>query len=404
MIRGFVIASLGCKARGAACLLIVAAPWLTAQTKEAPLTVRAADQVIVRWPDGHLNPKGTPMTWGFELGIVLAGMNAVWTATNDPTYLAYLQRAVDQFVQPDGTIVSYDPQAYSLNNILIGRQLLTLYRVTHQEKYKLAAERLRQQIATQPRTASGGVWHSRATPNLMLLDDQFMLAPFYAEYAATFHEPQDLDDIVKQFTLLEQHTRDATTGLMYHGWDESHTAPWANVSTGTSPNLWARGMGWYLMALVDTLPYVPEHDPHRTVLLAMLRRAAAAVERAQDPQSSLWYQILNKPGEKQNYIESSSVLMFTYVFAKGARLGYLPKPYGIAAARAWKAARFRFIRTTAPGEVKITGTVTHIALGASPADDGSDDYYLHAPVVDDDPKGVGVFLLAGSEMELLWHS
>jgi unsaturated rhamnogalacturonyl hydrolase len=404
MILGLISTSPGSPVRVVAWLLIAAAPLLTAQTKEAPLTLRVADQVIVRWHDGHLNPKGTPATWGFELGIVLAGMNAVWSATNDPKYLDYVQHAVDLFVQPDGTIVSYDPQAYSLNNILIGRQLLTLYRVTHQEKYKLAAERLRKQIATQPRNASGGVWHSRATPNLMLLDDQFMLAPFYAEYAATFHEPQDLDDIVKQFTLLDQHTRDAATGLMYHGWDESHTAPWANVSTGTSPNLWARGMGWYLMALVDTLPYIPEHNPHHAVLLAMLRRTAAAVERAQDPQSSLWYQILNKPGEKQNYIESSSVLMFTYTFAKGARLGYLPKPYGIAAARAWKAARFRFIHTTAPGEVKISGTVTHIALGASPADNGSDDYYLHAPVVDDDPKGVGAFLLAGSEMELLWHS
>jgi unsaturated rhamnogalacturonyl hydrolase len=117
----------------------------------------------------------------------------------------------------------------------------------------------------------------------------------------------------------------------------------------------------------------------------------------------LWYQILNKPGEKGNYIESSSVLMFTYAFAKGTRLGYLPKPYGSAAVRAWKASRLRFIHITVPGEAKITGTVTHIALGASPADDGSDDYYLHAPVVDDDPKGVGAFLLAGSEMEWLRH-
>jgi unsaturated rhamnogalacturonyl hydrolase len=404
MIRGVVSRSDGRKARGVACLLIAAAPLLMAQTKEASMTLRVADQVIVRWPDGQLNSKGAPATWGFELGIVLAGMDAVWSATKEPKYLDYVRHAVDQFVQPDGTIASYDPQAYSLNNILIGRQLLTLYRVTHQEKYKLAAERLRKQIATQPRTASGGVWHSRATPNLMLLDDQFMLAPFYAEYAATFHEPQDLDDIVKQFTLLEQHTRDAATGLMYHGWDESHTAPWANVNTGTSPNLWARGMGWYLMALVDTLPYVPEHDPRHAVLLAMLHRAAAAVKRAQDPRSNLWYQILNKPGEKQNYIESSSVLMFTYAFAKGARLGNLPKGYGIAAARAWKAVPLRFIQTAASGEVKITGTVTHISLGASPADNGSDDYYLHALVVDDDPKGVGAFLLAGSEMELLWHS
>jgi unsaturated rhamnogalacturonyl hydrolase len=404
MIRGFLIASLGSAARQAAGLLLATVPLLTAQAEEPPLTLRVANQVIARWPAGHITPKGTPTAWGFELGIVLTGMDAVWSATNDSAYLAYLQHAVDQFVQPDGTITSYNAQSYSLNNILIGRQLLTLYRVTHQEKYKLAAENLRQQIATQPRTASGGVWHSAATPNLMLLDDQFMLAPFYAEYAAAFHEPQDLDDIVKQFSLLDRHTRDADTGLMYHGWEESHTAPWANVSTGTSPNLWARGMGWYLMALVDTLPYIPDHDPHRAALAAMLLRAAAAVERAQDPQSNLWYQILDKPGAKENYIESSSVLMFTYAFAKGARLGYLPMQYGIAAAHAWKAIRMRFVAMTGSGEVKITGTVTHISLGAAPADDGSYAYYLHAPVVDDDPKGVGAFLLAGSEMELLKHS
>jgi unsaturated rhamnogalacturonyl hydrolase len=403
MIRESVTALPGRKARLAACLLMVATPWLTTQTKGSPLTVRVANQIMVRWPDGHIGPKNAPTAWGFELGIVLAGMNAVWKATNDAKYLDYVQHGVDHFVQPDGAIASYDSQAYSLNNILIGRQLLTLYRATHQDKYKVAAERLRQQIATQPRTVLGGMWHSRATPNLMLLDDQFMLAPFYAGYAATFHEPQDLDDIVKQFTLLEQHTRDAGTGLMYHGWDQSHTAPWANRNTGTSPNLWARGMGWYLMALVDTLPYVPERDPQYAVLLAMLHRAAAAVERARDPRSSLWYQILNKPGEKENYIESSSVLMFTYAFAKGARLGYLPKPYGTAAVLAWKATGLRFVRVSESGEVKITGTVTHISLGASPADNGSGDYYLHAPLVDDDPKGVGAFLLAGSEMEWLQH-
>ena len=408
MIRVLVSKSVSRKARAVAWLLIAAAPCLTAQKGEEPLTLRVADQVIVRWPDGQLHAKGAPAAWGFELGIVLAGMNAVWSATKEQKFLDYVQQAVDHYVEPDGSIASYDPQAYSLNNILMGRQLLTLYRVTHREKYKLAAESLRKQIAMQPRTQSGGVWHSKATPNLMLLDDQFMLAPFYAEYAAmfpaSFDYPRDLDDIVKQFTLLEQHTRDAGSGLMYHGWDESHTAPWANANTGTSPNLWARGMGWYLMALVDTLPYVPERDPHHAVLLAMLHRAAAALKRTQDPQSSLWYQILNKPREKGNYIESSSVFMFTYAFAKGARLGYLPTPYRTAAVRAWNAARFRFIRTTVAGEAKITGTVTHIALGASPADDGSDDYYLHAPVVDDDPKGVGAFLLAGSEMELLRHS
>jgi unsaturated rhamnogalacturonyl hydrolase len=235
----------------------------------------------------------------------------------------------------------------------------------------------------------------------MLLDDQFMLAPFYAEYAAVFHEPQDLDDLVQQFALLEQHAQDPSTGLMYHGWDESRSMPWANRSRGTSANFWARGMGWYLMALADTLPYVPKSDPRRATLLAMLKRACAAVLKAQDAQSGLWYQILDKPGAKENYIESSSVLMFTYAFAKSARLGNLPQPYGIAARRAWNAIQARFVRTSPSGQMEITGTVTHIALGATPADDGSSGYYLHAPVVSNDAKGVGAFLLAGSEMELL---
>jgi unsaturated rhamnogalacturonyl hydrolase len=188
---------------------------------------------------------------------------------------------------------------------------------------------------------------------------------------------------------------------MYHGWDESGAMPWANKSTGASPTLWARGMGWYLMALADTLPYVAEQDPHHAVLLAMLHHACAAVAKAQDAPSGLWYQILDKPGAKGNYVEASSVLMFTYAFAKGARLGYLPTSYAVIANRAWKAIGQRFVHNLPSGQVEIAGTVSHVALGATDADDGSYGYYLHAPIVDNDPKGIGTFLLAGSEIELL---
>jgi unsaturated rhamnogalacturonyl hydrolase len=388
-------------ARAIACLGLASVVMLQTQAqKQQPLTVRVANQAMERWPDGRLGAQGTSPVWGFELGIVLCGMDAVWHATRKAAYFHYVQHTVDHLVQPDGTIDTYNLQAYSLNNILIGRELLMLYRATHQEKYRLAAKSLRQQIAAQPRTSSGGVWHAKATPDLMLLDDQFMLAPFYAEYAAIFHEPQDLDDIVRQFTLLEQHAQDASTGLMYHGWDESGRMPWANKKTGTSASLWARGMGWYLMALADTLPYVPKSDPHHAVLLAMLQQACSAVLKAQDARTGLWYQILDQPEAKENYIESSSVLMFTYAFAKSARLGNLPPVYGIAAKRAWKAIQIRFVRASGSGQVEITGTVTHVALGASPADDGSSGYYLHAPVVSNDAKGIGAFLLAGSELEL----
>ena len=136
---------------------------LQAETQAPPVTIRVANDAMERWPDGHIGRKATPTVWGFELGIVLTGVEAVWSATRDPKYFAYLQHAVDQFVQPDGTIATYDPQAYALNNILLGRELLLLYKTTQQEKYRRAAETLRQQIAHQPRTASGGLSHSQAT-------------------------------------------------------------------------------------------------------------------------------------------------------------------------------------------------------------------------------------------------
>lgn len=373
---------------------------VSAQQKLRPITLRVADAAMERWPEGHIADKNALPVWGFEPGIVLSGMSALFQASGDRRYLVYIKQAVDQWVQPDGSIKTYDSNAYSLNNILIGRQLLLLYQQTREKKYRIAAGTLHRQLATQPRTASGGMWHTKATPNLMLLDDEYMLAPFWAEYARTFHRSSDLDDLIKQFLLLNVHTRNPRTGLMYQGWDESRQASWANKDAGTSSNAWARGMGWYLMALVDTLQYIDERDDRRARLLEIFRQASAAVERAEDKNTSLWYQLLDKPTLAGNSIESSSTLMFTYAFQKGARLGYLSPRYHEVAEKAWRSIQEHFVKTDSSGEIVLTGTVTHIALGAAPENDGSDAYYLNAPIVSNDPKGIGAFLLAGSEMKL----
>lgn len=371
--------------------------------KRGSLSAQVADTAMARWPNGHIGAKDAAVSWGFEPGIVVAGFSATYGATGDKRYLDYIQHAVDQFVVPDGSIRTYDLHAYSLNNILIGRQLLLLYKATREEKYRKAADTLYQQLVAQPRTLSGGYWHQQSTPNLMLDDDEFMFAPFLAEYAVTFHQSngvaaKDLAEIAAQFKLLDQHARDPKTGLLYHGWDESRALPWVDKSTGDSQTLWARGMGWYLMALVDTLHYYPRNDPNRAALLDNLQRTAAALIRAQDPASGLWFQVLDKPDLQGNYLESSSAMMFTYALSKGVRLGYLPSRYRANAERAWSAILDRFVKVSSSGEVMITGTVTHISPGATPADDGTYNYYLHAPVVSDDSKGVGAFLLAASEM------
>ncbi len=224
-----------------------------ARADERPWSERAANAAIERWPDGRFVPADQRWAWNYELGTLLDGMDAVWLNTADPRYYKYIKSSVDQFVMPDGSIPTWKPEENQLDNILLGRQLLLLYGVTQDARYAKAATLLYQQLICQPRNVSGGFWHKQRYPNQMWLDGLYMAEPFYAEYALTFHHPEAFSDITHQFALLNEHARDAKTGLLYHGWDESKQERWANQQTGLSPQFWARGMGWAMMALVDTL-------------------------------------------------------------------------------------------------------------------------------------------------------
>jgi unsaturated rhamnogalacturonyl hydrolase len=391
------------KARSCTCLMllagIVAGSFSVLHGQERPFSQRAANAAIERWPDGRFVPADQRWVWNYELGTLLRGMDAVWFNTADARYYRYIKSSVDQFVGTDGSIPAFNAEEYQLDSILIGRQLLLLYGVTRDARYAKAATLLYQQLMHQPRTASGGFWHKQRYPNQMWQDGLYMAEPFYAEYAAVFHHPEAFSDITHQFVLLDEHTRDAKTGLLYHGWDESKQQRWADKVTGDSPEFWARAMGWTMMALVDTISFYPEHDPGRKELLAELDRDAAAVARYQDRESGQWYQVMDKAGTKGNFLESSASCMFVYALAKGVRFGYLPQSYLSNAERGYKGILSHFIQTGPGDAVSLTGTVKVGGLGGDPYRDGSYAYYIGEKTVTDDPKGVGAFLLASMEME-----
>jgi unsaturated rhamnogalacturonyl hydrolase len=379
-------------------LLLVAVCGTAAQTK--PISERvAATAMNALWRDAAKNESGYPARWTYDHGLVLKGIERVWDNTHDKQYLDFIQRSMDHFVNDDGSIRTYSLTDYNIDNINPGRNLLFLYRVTHQEKYKKAAALLREQLKTHPRTSEGGFWHKKIYPSQMWLDGLYMGEPFYAEYAATFKEDAAFDDIAKQFILMEQHARDAKTGLLYHGWDESKKQRWSNPETGRSPNFWGRAMGWYAMALVDTLDYFPRNHAKRGELVAILNRVAEAVAKYQEPRSGLWYQILDKGDEKGNYFESSAACMFVYALAKGVRNGYLPAKYRQVAENGYRGILKEFVKADANGQLNLEGTVAVAGLGGNPYRDGSYEYYLSEKVVTNDPKGVGALLLAATEME-----
>jgi unsaturated rhamnogalacturonyl hydrolase len=366
---------------------------------ELPWSQRAADAAMARWPQGHIDGPNTNREFKYELGTLLQGIDDVYLNTADPSYFDYMKSAVDELVTADGAIPTYRPEENQLDSILMGRQLLRLYGVTQDRRYLTAATLLYDQLQKQPRTASGGFWHKQRYPNQMWLDGLYMAEPFYAEYASISHRHEKFADITHQFVLVEEHMRDPRTGLLYHGWDESKEQRWADKQTGLSPEFWGRAMGWYMMALVDTLDYYPADDAGRKQLTAILDKEAAALVRVQDAQTGLWYEVLDKGGAKGNYVESSASCMFVYALAKGVRRGYLQAHYLMNAERGYAGILKHFISIVPEGDVSVTGTVKVGGLGGDPYRDGTYAYYLSEKVVANDPKGVGSFIMAATEME-----
>ena len=382
-------------------LLAVTSSKVFAETNknELPLSLRTANAAMARWPNGHIDGPDAKPAFKYELGTLLQGIDDVYLNTADARYYNYIKNAVDELVTADGAIPTYKPEANELDSILMGRQLLQLYGVTQNKRYLTAATLLYDQLQKQPRTASGGFWHKQRYPNQMWLDGLYMAEPFYAEYASISHHTENFSDVTHQFALVEEHMRDPKTGLLYHGWDESKEQRWADKKTGLSPEIWGRALGWYMMALVDTLDYYPADDAGRKQLLAILDKEAAALVRVQDAQTGLWYQVLDKGGAKGNYVESSASCMFVYALAKGVRRGYLPERYAANAERGYKGILAKFIQTGPGDDVSVTGTVKVGGLGGEPYRDGTYAYYLSEKVVANDPKGVGPFIMAASEMD-----
>ena len=380
------------------------APTQSAQSPAAPASYsqRMADAFISWHPDSIVIGSRKTARWDYEQGLMLKALERVWQRTGDAKYFTYIQKDLDQYVQKDGSIRTYKPDEYLLDNVTTGHAVLLLAQVSgpNQDKYSKAAQLLRKQLDTQPRTNEGGFWHKKIYPNQMWLDGLYMAAPFYAEYSRLFNQPAGLEDVAKQFALVEKHLVDAKTGLLYHGYDESRTQAWANKTTGQSPNFWDRGIGWYAMALVDVLDYFPANHPQRPALVQALQRLAPALAKYQDPKTGTWSLVMTQEGRQGNYAEASGSSMFVYALAKGVRLGYLDKKYAAVARKGYDGLLKTFVATEANGALALNGTVSVGGLGGKPYRDGSYEYYLTEPLRKNDLKGVGPFILASTEMEI----
>lgn len=377
-----------------------------AKEMAATIMEQYRDSMVVKKYASHLEqdklPEGNrPANWNYEIGVVLMGFERLWQYTGDSSYLKYTRHIIDHFITPDGNIRTYLPDEYNSDFIPPGRQLLSLYHIYKEEKYLKAAGLLRNQISWQPRNAIGGFWHKLKYPTQMWLDGLYMVEPFYAEYATLKKQTGDYNDIINQFIWMEKYSRDAKTGLLYHGWDQSRLQRWANPVTGLSPEFWSRSMGWYMMALVDVLDILPKNYPRRSELINILNRLTKALVKFQDPQSGVWWQVTDKANQDKNYLESSATAMFVFSMAKGIRMQYLPASFKPALMKAYQGMLKTFVKEEPAGHYHYMQAVAGAGLGGTPYRDGSYEYYVNEPRRDDDLKAIGPFIQACIEMEKL---
>lgn len=364
------------------------------------LAKEMAATIMSKWPDSLSNKPGAPVPWSYDLGVFFDGMTRIYEQDHDSKYITYMRHIMDLFIREDGGINRYHGIDYNIDNIKNGRTLLLLYRLTGLEKYKKAAGLLRKQLETHPRTKEGGFWHKKVYPHQMWLDGIYMGEPFYAEWSATFKE-DNFDDIARQFIILEKHARDPKSGLLYHGWDESREQKWADQTTGNSPNFWGRAMGWYGMALVDVLDFFPKDHPKRAELIAILNRYVAAIRKVQQPGNGLWYQVLDQPKAEGNYPEASASSMFVYTLVRALDKKYISHEYLPVVNKGFEGIKKEFLSYDSEGRLHLKGTVQVSGLGGTPFRSGTVAYYLSEPVITDDPKGMGAFILCATAMSHL---
>jgi unsaturated rhamnogalacturonyl hydrolase len=221
------------------------------------------------------------------------------------------------------------------------------------------------------------------------------------EYAVVNKQPEDFNDIINQFVWMEKNSRDAKTGLLYHGWDESKLQRWANPQTGLSPEFWSRSMGWYMMALVDVLDFIPKAHPRRNELINILNRLSTALIKFQDTKTGVWWQVTNKAGKEKNYLESSATAMFVFSLAKAMRLKYIPQTFTDPLKKAYYGMIKEFVKEDASGQYHYMQAVAGAGLGGTPYRDGTYEYYVNEPRRDDDLKAIGPFIQACIEMDIL---
>ena len=334
-------------------------------------------------------------SWGYAKSLYLYGQYLVWKRTREPRYLKYIKDWVDSHVDEKGVVTNTNAEGKvteikfdNLDSMLPGNLLLLLYQETKDPKYRLAADKIRKRFDSYPRTKDGGFWHATSKSREWQLwgDGVFMSMPFLVRYGTMFGDSKYTnEEATKQLTIYASHLNDPKTGLMFHAYDESGQATWAGTEGKHSAEFWCRAMGWFGMTLIEVLELLPRNDPTRPQLIAQLNQLVKAWANYQDKKTGLWYQVVDKGSNPDNWLETSSSSMYTYVTAMAVDHGFVSKSYRKVGVNGYAGVWTR-ISLGPDGQTNIID----ICEGTNVADLA---YYLARKRSTNDFHGLGAFLI-----------
>ncbi len=340
---------------------------------------------------------GEKSTWNYIDGCMIKAILELYDITKEERYLKFADEFIDYFVKEGGSIESYNPMEYNIDNVNAGKTLFDLYKLTGKEKYRKAIDTVYSQVATQPRTKEGNFWHKMIYPNQVWLDGLYMGQPFYMQYEVEFNDAKNCMDSYKQFMNVHEMMRDEKTGLYYHAYDSSREMYWCDKETGLSKHFWLRALGWYAMALIDTMAVMPESmKVEKDNMNAVYKDLIDSMIKYQD-ESGMWYQVVDLGTRKPNYLETSGSAIFAYAIMKSVRLGYLPESYFSYGEKAFYGICRKYL-SEENGELQLDGICLVAGLGGAAHRDGTFEYYMSEPVVKNEAKGVAPLILAYIEI------
>lgn len=350
-----------------------------------------------QWNVESVRSKKAPY-WNYIDGCMMTSLYSLYISSGEKKYFDFVKNYIDYFLDDEGNIKTYDKEKYNLDDINEGRVLFDLYGATGDEKYKKAIFNLYAQLKDQPRTKTGNFWHKKIYPDQIWLDGVYMAQPFYCRYLTAFSKA-DYSDVVSQVKNVRRLMFDKNKGLYYHGIDCSKKAFWADKK-GLSSSFWLRSEGWFLVALADLSEYLHEKTAKKEIDKIFIEAVRGIVGYV-DKKTHMLYQVVDKGEKEGNYVETSGSLMVSYALMKGARLNVLPKDYGDLGKKIFKGVVKKQLTLSDEGEITLKGICLVAGLGPenNRRRDGSYEYYVSEPIVDNDAKGVAPLVMCYAELQ-----